>query len=253
MTSSSKTSIEKQELLQKKVRGGREAARPRTSDGPNWRSWPASRRRLEREARDLAQKLTRNQGERAAEELKRAAREMAQAREQMENGDPAGDKMTDALERLDEAQAELDQARQKNEEELVREQAAKFADEIKALRDRMQRLTEEAGRIHGIVKKAGKWERPVRTSLNDLRQQQQGLAGEVRGAVGEEVPERRRLRPDAPAVGRRDGPGGEAHGQPAGGGRGRPVRSGAGGHRRRRHPGANRSSRSSGSTSCSTP
>jgi len=105
---------------------------------------------------------------------------MAQAREQMENGDPAGEKMLDALDRLDDAQRELDQAREKNEEELLREQAAKFADEIKALRDRMQRLHEEAARIHAVVKKAGKWERPVRTSLNDLRQQQQGLAGEVR-------------------------------------------------------------------------
>ena len=47
----------------------------------------------------------------------------------------------------------------------------------------MQRLHEEAARIHGVVKKAGKWERPVRTSLNDLRQQQQGLAGEVRALL----------------------------------------------------------------------
>jgi hypothetical protein len=101
----------------------------------------------------------------------------------MENGDPAGEKMLDALDRLDDAQQELDQARQKNDEDLQREQAAKFADEIKALRDRMQRLQDEAARIHGVVKKAGKWERPVRTSLNDLRQQQQALAGDVRALL----------------------------------------------------------------------
>ena len=65
----------------------------------------------------------------------------------------------------------------------MREQAAKFSDEIKALRDRAQRLLDESGRIHGVVKKAGKWERPVRTSLNDLKQQQRGLAGEVRALV----------------------------------------------------------------------
>src|SRR5262245_48084487 len=47
----------------------------------------------------------------------------------------------------------------------------------------MQLLHEKSWRIHDVVKKAGKWERPVRTSLNDLRQQQQGLAGEVRGLI----------------------------------------------------------------------
>jgi hypothetical protein len=171
--------VEKQELLQKKVREAEKLQDPEKRR-EELEKLAREQEKLEREARDLAQKLSRNQGERAADELKRAAREMAQAREQLENGDPAGEKIIDALERLDEAQQELDQARQKNQEELMREQAAKFADEIKALRDRMQRLQEEAGRIHGVVKKAGKWERPVRTSLSDLRQQQLALAGEVR-------------------------------------------------------------------------
>jgi hypothetical protein len=84
---------------------------------------------------------------------------------------------------LDEAQQELDQARQKNDEELLREQAIKFADEIRALRERGQRLLDESSRIHGVVKKTGKWERSMRTSLNDLRQQQLGLAGEVRELI----------------------------------------------------------------------
>jgi DNA repair exonuclease SbcCD ATPase subunit len=105
---------------------------------------------------------------------------MAQARQQLENGDPAAEKMDDALDRLDDAFRELDDARQKNDEELLREQAAKLADELKALRDRGQRLLDESVRIHDVVRKAGKWERPVRTSLNDLRQQQQALAREVR-------------------------------------------------------------------------
>lgn len=174
--------VEKQELLQKKVEQA-EANPDPVQRKDQLEKLARQQEQLEREARELAQKLTRNQGERPADELKRAVREMAQAREQLENGDPAGDKMIDALERLDEAQLELDQARQKNEEELLREQAAKFADEIRALRDRMQRLHEEAGRIHAVVKKAGKWERPVRTSLNDLRQQQQALAGEVRALL----------------------------------------------------------------------
>ena len=44
-------------------------------------------------------------------------------------------------------------------------------------------MIDESVRIQGVVKKAGKWERPVRTSLNDLRVQQQGLAGEVRKLI----------------------------------------------------------------------
>jgi hypothetical protein len=91
--------------------------------------------------------------------------------------------MEDVLDRLDDALRELEEARQQNEEELLREQAAKLADEIKAFRDRAQRLTDESARIHEVVKKAGKWERPVRTSLNDLRQQQEGLAREVRSLM----------------------------------------------------------------------
>jgi hypothetical protein len=174
--------FDKQELLQKKSRDA-EAIKDPEQRRAELDKLAREQEKLEAEARELAQRLTRNQGERAADELKRAAREMAQARERLENGDPAAEKMDDALDRIDDAQRELDQARRGNEEELLREQAAKFADEIRALRDRMQRLHEESGRIHSVVKKAGKWERPVRTSLNDLRQQQQGLAGEVKALI----------------------------------------------------------------------
>ena len=174
--------IDQQERLQKKVEAA-EALRDSEERKAELEKLAREQKKLEAEVRDLAQRLTRNQGERAAEELRRAARDMAQAREQIENGDPATERLDDALDRLDEAQRELDDARQRNDEELMREQAAKFADEIKSLRDRAQRLLDESDRIHGVVKKAGKWERPVRTSLNDLRQQQLGLAGEVRALI----------------------------------------------------------------------
>ncbi|MBO0696994.1 MAG: hypothetical protein J2P46_01240 [Zavarzinella sp.] len=174
--------FDRQERLQKKVEAAQNLKDPEQRQA-ELEKLAREQAKLEAEARDVAQRLTRNQADRAAEELRRAAREMAQAREQLENGDPAGAKMDDALDRLDDAQRELDQVREKNEEELLREQAAKFADEIKALRDRAQRLVDESDRIHQVVKKAGKWERPVRTSLNDLRQQQEGLANEIRALV----------------------------------------------------------------------
>jgi hypothetical protein len=174
--------IEKQEVLQKKVVDAETLKDPRQRM-QELDKLAREQEKLDTEARDLAQRLSRNQGERAAEELRRAAREMERAREQLESGEAQPEKMDDVLDRLDDAQRELDQARQQNQEELEREQAAKFAEELKALRDREQRLTDESVRIHGVVKKAGKWERPLRTSLNDLREQQQALAGEVRAII----------------------------------------------------------------------
>jgi chromosome segregation ATPase len=172
----------RQELLQKKVEEAQKLQDP-AQRIQELEKLSREQEKLEAETRDLAQRLSRNQSERAAEELRRAARDMAQAREQLENGEARTEKMDDALDRIDDAQRELDQARQKNDEELQREQAAKFADEIKTLRDREQRLLDESARIHAVVKKAGKWERPVRTSLNDLREQQQTLAKDVRTLI----------------------------------------------------------------------
>jgi hypothetical protein len=174
--------IDKQELLQKKVEAAQDIKDP-AKKAEELDKLAREQEKLEAEARDLAQRLSRDQSERAADELRRAAREMERAREQLESGEVRPEKMDDVLDKLDDAQRELDQARQKNQEELEREQAAKFTDELKALRDREQRMFDESARIHAVVKKDGKWERPVRTSLNDLRQQQQGLAGEVRALI----------------------------------------------------------------------
>jgi len=174
--------IEKQELLQKKVEAAEKLKNPEERK-TELEKLSREQEKLEKEASELAQKLSRNQGERAADELRRAAREMANAREELENGNVPQEKIEDALERLDDAQRELDQAKKQNEEELLREQAAKFADELKAIRDREQRLLDESIRLHALVKKAGKWERPVRTSLNDLYQQQKAIPGELRGLI----------------------------------------------------------------------
>jgi hypothetical protein len=174
--------IDKQERLQKKVEDA-QAIKDPAQRAEMLEKLSREQEKLEAEARDLAQRLSRNQAEPAAEELRRAAREMAQAREQLDNGEARPEKMDDVLDRLDDAQRELDQARQKNEEELQREQALKFTEELKNVRDREQRLLDESIRIHGQVKKDKKWERPVRTSLNDLIEQQKNLAEELRGLI----------------------------------------------------------------------
>jgi hypothetical protein len=174
--------IDKQERLQKKVEDA-QAIKDPAQRAEMLEKLSREQEKLEAEARDLAQRLSRNQAEPAAEELRRAAREMAQAREQLDNGEARPEKMDDVLDRLDDAQRELDQARQKNDEELQREQALKFTEELKNVRDREQRLLDESIRIHGQVKKDKKWERPVRTSLNDLIEQQKNLAEELRGLI----------------------------------------------------------------------
>ncbi len=174
--------LDEQERLQKKVEAAEQLKDPMQRQA-ELEKLAREQEKIEAEAKDLTQRLTRNQSEPAAQELRRATREMEQARERLENGEAASEKMDDALDRLDDAQRELDQANRKNEEELAREQMAKFADDIKALRDREQRLLDESARIHALVKKDKKWERPVRTSLNDLRRQQETLAGEVRALL----------------------------------------------------------------------
>jgi hypothetical protein len=174
--------IDRQERLQKKVEDA-EQIKDSAQRSELLEKLSREQEKLEAEAHDLAQRLSRNQAEPAAEELRRAAREMARAREQLDNGEARPEKMDDVLDRLDDAQRELDQARQKNDEELQREQALKFSEELKNVRDREQRLLDESIRIHGQVKKDKKWERPVRTSLNDLRQQQEALANEVRALI----------------------------------------------------------------------
>ncbi len=174
--------IEKQELLQKKVEAAEKLKDPEERK-TELEKLSREQEKLELEAREMAQKLSRNQGERAADELRRAAREMAQAREELEGGNVPQEKIDEALDRLDDAKRELDQAKKQNEDELLREQAAKFADELKALRDREQRLLDESIRLHALVKKAKKWERPVRTSLNDLYQQQKAIPPELRSLI----------------------------------------------------------------------
>lgn len=174
--------FEDQERLQKKVEAANKLTNPEERKA-ELQKLAREQEKLEAEARDLAQRLTRTQAEASAQELRRATREMAAAREQLENGEAPIEKQDDVLDRIDDAQRELERDRQKNDEELQREQAAKSADDIKSLRDRQQRMIDEATRLHAIVKKDKRWDRPVRTSLNDMRQQQQALAEDARSIL----------------------------------------------------------------------
>ena len=66
-----------------------------------------------------------------------------------------------ALEKLDEAQEKLDKSRDNAEEELLREQLAKAADLLRALRERQQSACDEEKRLHAKVIVDGQWKLSV--------------------------------------------------------------------------------------------
>lgn len=171
--------IDQQERLQKKVKEANQLPDPKEREEALKKLAP-EQERLEQEAKELAQRLNRAEAEDAAQELRRGARQMEQAREELEQGRAADQTQEDALERLDDAQQQLDQAREEQNEQLLREKLAQVSEQIKALRDREQRLVEESQRLHTAAGKDKKWTRPLAASLNDLRDQQTALAEEVR-------------------------------------------------------------------------
>jgi hypothetical protein len=174
--------IDEQELLQKKVEEAKQIKDPLKRE-EELQKLAREQERLERQAKELAQRLSRAQAEPAAQELRRAAGKMEQAREELEQGIAADDTQEDALQRLDEAQRELDETREKQEEQLLREKLAEVSEQIKALRDREQRLIDETQRIHADVSKDKKWTRKKGESFNDLKDLQKGLSEEVRTLI----------------------------------------------------------------------
>ncbi|WP_020472252.1 hypothetical protein [Zavarzinella formosa] len=177
--------LDEQERLQKKIDDA-EKIPDETLRRETLKKLAAEQEQLEKQTRELAQRLNRQQAEQPAERLRRAANEMAKAREQLQEGQSPGDKTDEALERLDDAKLELEQAKGEQEEKLNREQQAELADQIRALKERQERMNAEATRIHQVVKQAKKWERPMRASQNDLRQQQAKLGEEAETLIEKE-------------------------------------------------------------------
>ena len=177
--------LDEQERLQKKIDAA-EKIQDETLKRQTLKDLAKDQERLEKLAREMSQRLGRQQADQPAEQLRRAADEMAKAAEQLRNGQSPGEKTDDALDRLDDAKRDLDQAKGEQEEKLTREQAAQLADLIRALKERQERMTAEQARLHGAVKLAKKWERPVRASQNDLKQQQAKLGEEAEAVIEKE-------------------------------------------------------------------
>ena len=172
--------IDEQERLQKKVEAARKIGDPEQRK-EELQKLAREQERLERETRDLAERLNRARAEEPAQQQRRAARQMDEARQQLEDGQPPTAAQDEALDRLDDAADELDRGRERQDEELLREKLAQIADLVKALRERQQRAVEEADRIHRASKDARAWSRPLLSSLVGLRDQQKGLATETVG------------------------------------------------------------------------
>jgi hypothetical protein len=170
--------IQDQERLQKRAQDAGAIADP-TQRKQELERLACEQEQLQARARELAQRLSRLNGESAGRDLRRAGRAMAQARDQLDQGDPAEDKQDDALDRLDDAQRELAQARKDAEEELQREERAKLIDALKGLKERQESHVAESERVFEAVKQAAGWTRPLAKSLNDLARAEADLGGEV--------------------------------------------------------------------------
>jgi len=137
---------------------------------------------LEQKAREMAERLTRQRSPRGAQAMQKAAEGMQRAAQQLNRGNNGQEEQKEALDRLQEAQQEVQKAREQVEEELEREQLAKVADQIRALKERQEALIAERERIQKelLLQRPDNW-RPLRFSLNNLARNQgkEGLAREL--------------------------------------------------------------------------
>jgi hypothetical protein len=137
---------------------------------------------LEEKAKQMAERLTRQRSPRAAQAMQKAAEGMQRAGQQLSRGNNAQEDEQEALDRLQEAREELKKAREQVEDELEREQLAKVADEIKALKERQAALIAERERIQkNLLEGRADNRRPILVSLGQLSRNQgkEGLAKDL--------------------------------------------------------------------------
>ncbi len=146
---------------------------------------------LEQKMRQKAEQLTRGRSPRAGQAAQQAADAMQRAAERLQRGEAAPEEDKEALDRLQEAQQEVKKDRDKVEEELEREELAKVADQIKAIKERQESLIAERERLQRelLLRQPDQW-RPLRIGLGRLAENQgaadkdhpnekQGLAKEL--------------------------------------------------------------------------
>jgi hypothetical protein len=130
--------------------------------------------------KDILQRLVREPADAAARDTRNALDQMETSRDDLEKGKSGSRTQDDAIERLDTARDRIDSATNNAGERLSNEKRRKMADKIKALLERQKAAVSEADRIHGLVLKNKKWERPLLSSYADLEERERVLAAEVR-------------------------------------------------------------------------
>lgn len=146
----------------------------------------AEQDKLAEQAREMAQRLTRDREDAAARDVRVAQGKMQAARDEMERGADPGRAQDEATDKLDQARDKLDTAQQREAKELSDEKRRKLADAVKGLRDRQAGLVAEAARVQDKVVADKGWSRPLLASYGDLEEAERGLAGEVRGLADKE-------------------------------------------------------------------
>jgi hypothetical protein len=179
--------IDKQDLLQKKIEATKKITDPE-KQRDELQKLMREQEQIRQETEELAQKLTRAQADGAAQDLRKAARQMEGARQQLEQGERPEREQDEALDRLEDAEKRLEEMRAADDTELLREKLIKMADLIRAIRERQHTALTETKRLQDGVKKAAGWANEksgavLRTNLNNIIEQQEGLSKELDGLV----------------------------------------------------------------------
>ena len=141
----------------------------------------ADQDKLIERGRELVQRLTREQADSTAREVRAAVDRMDAARNDLEAGNPGIRAQNDAIEKLDGARDKLDAATTAAPQQLNDEKRRKMADKIKALLERQKSAVTEADRIHKLVATNKGWKRDQETAYLDVASKREDeIAKEVR-------------------------------------------------------------------------
>jgi hypothetical protein len=133
-------------------------------------------RKLQKDLKNEARELAKQQAEQAGKELDRAGDALERAADQMENGEDPEEAFEQAKEHLEKAQAKLQEA----QDELAREQLARIADHLKGLKERQDRTIEESVRMHkAAIEEKKHWTDPLLKSLKNNARRQKAIGQET--------------------------------------------------------------------------
>ncbi len=142
---------------------------------------------LQQKAEDLLERLTRDRQDAAADKLRESIEAMQAAKDQLEQGKAPKEQEEQALDRLKDTVDKLDKQQEKEEQKLGREKQREVAEQLKALRDRLQAADDEAARIQAEVLKKKEWSRPLEKSLRDLSETATAVSDELKQFTTKEL------------------------------------------------------------------